>query len=530
MLTRNDPPTRAPQPPVLPPPASRLPLLAAALVSLSLLAAFALTLPFAREPTQDTQALLPAYAAAICVLEIITAALLFALFHVQRLKPLLVLASGYLFAALMVPAWAFTFPGVFEASGIDFGLQATAAIALIRRLGFALLLLAYALAPWREIAGGSTRLAILASAMLVVAVAGLTAGLVLLHHDRLPAFMLDARNVADLWRYAPPLFLALYLATMAVLLARRRSQLDVWVGLVLFSLVIEILLISYVGGAIRLSVGWWTGRLYGLAAASIVLFALLSQTAAVHARLARTLAAERRARQDRLTAMEALSASIAHEINQPLASMVTNADAARRWLSRDEPRLDKAGEALSRIVEDGHRANKVVTAIRTMFVKGAQERTRLDLNALVVEAARTAGAEARFDNIPIETRLDPRLPPITGNAVQMHQVLCNLIENAIDAVRAAGDRQRRVVIATGPGEFDEVHLSVADSGPGIDPAVADRIFEPFVSTKPGGMGMGLMFCRTIVEAHGGRMWVSPNVPRGSVFHFTLPAAMVRHAG
>ncbi len=334
--------------------------------------------------------------------------------------------------------------------------------------------------------------------------------------------MRDDRNVNDVWRYVPMVALALYMLDMGVLAVRRRTPLDIWVCLVLFSLVIELLLISYLGGAIRLSVGWWAGRLYGLAAASIVLLVLLSETTAVYARLARIVAAERRARQNRLTAMEALSASIAHEINQPLASMITNADAALRWLAKDEPRIDKVDDALRRIVVDGHRANKVVAGIRTMFMKGAQERVELDLNALVQDAVRTAAAEARFEGISIETELDQELPPIIGNAVQLHQVLCNLIENGIDAIKAVGDQQRRLIIRTQSQPFGEVQVAVADSGTGIAAEVRDRIFDPFVSTKPGGMGMGLMFCRSITEAHlAGACGHRRNAPRGAVFHFSF---------
>ncbi len=319
--------------------------------------------------------------------------------------------------------------------------------------------------------------------------------------------------------------LTLYGVGLGVLLARRRSPLDIWVCLVLFSLVIELLLISYLGGGIRLSIGWWAGRLYGLVAASIVLLVLLFETTAVYARLSRIVSAERRARQNRLTAMEALSASIAHEINQPLASMITNADAGLRWLGKEEPRIDKVDAALRRIVDDGHRANKVVAGIRTMFMKGTQERVQLDLNELVADAARAPVSEARFEGISIEMAPETNLPPVVGNAVQLYQVLCNLIENGIDAIKTADDRWRRLLIRTARNEAGDVEVAVEDSGTGIANEVGERLFDPFVSTKPGGMGMGLMFCRSVIEAHGGSLWTTPNVPRGAIFHFSLPAAM-----
>ncbi|HSI40193.1 MAG TPA: MASE4 domain-containing protein, partial [Xanthobacteraceae bacterium] len=369
-------------------PAARLSLMAAAGIALCLIGGLAAATPFARLPIDGTEGILPAYAAATLVLEIVTAALLFALYTVQRSRAVLILACGYLFSALMIPAWALTFPGVFASLGIEPSLQTAAAVAAARRLGFPLFVLFYALAPNAARPGGPSAGTMIRAVLGVCAGAGLVLWLIFAHAGDLPVLMRDARNADELWRYVPMAALALYALDIGVLLVRRRTPLDIWVSLVVVSLVIELVLISYLGGAVRLGVGWWAGRLYGLAAASIVLFVLLSEVAGLYARLARTLAAERRARQNRLVAMEALSASIAHEINQPLASMVTNADAALRWLSKDQPRLDKADDALRRIVADGHRANKVVAGIRTMFMKGTQERAELDLNALACEAAR----------------------------------------------------------------------------------------------------------------------------------------------
>lgn len=495
-------------------------------LSVALLAALIATAPYARIATRGTEVIVPAYAAATFVLETITCALLFALYNVQRSPAVLILACGYLFTALTIPLWVLSFPGVFAALGLEFGGQVTATVAAIRRVGFPLFVLGYALAP---VAGSGRRRAggvVLGSILAVCAVAGLALGLVLAWSDALPRFMRDAHNVTDLWRHVPATALVLYGAAMAILLARRRTALDIWVCLVLFSLVIELLLLSYLSAGARLSLGWWAGRLYGLAAASIVLLVLVSETTSVYARLARTTAAERRARANRLTAMEALSASIAHEINQPLASMITNADAGVRWLAKGEPHIDKAAAALRRIVDDGHRASKVVSGIRTMFMKGAQERMPIDLNALVHDALRGVEPEARLERVAIGAHLAADLPPVIGNAVQLRQVLSNLLENAVDAIRAAGDRHGSLIVHTCRQPFDEVRVSIADTGTGIAPDVAERIFDPFVSTKASGMGMGLMFCRSVVEAHGGRLWTTANSPRGAIFHFSLPAAIL----
>jgi signal transduction histidine kinase len=183
----------------------------------------------------------------------------------------------------------------------------------------------------------------------------------------LPQFMSDARNVSALWQYVPATAVFLYLTGFTVLWTRRRSVLDLWLMVALCTLLIEILLLSYLSAGLRLSVGWWAGRLYGFTSASVVLLVLLSETTTLYGRLASSVAAERRAREARLTSMEAMSASIAHEVNQPLASMVTNADAGLRWLGRKSPDLEETRAALKRIVSDGHRTGKVIEGIRTMF-------------------------------------------------------------------------------------------------------------------------------------------------------------------
>ena len=495
-----------------------------AAVAIALLSALLLTIPFAHLKTTGTEVILPAYAAAIFVLEIITSALLYTLYNVQRSSALLILASGYLFAALMVPGWAMTFPDLFASLGIEVSLQTTATIAALRRFSFALFVLGYALAPagnpMSRPAGGR----IIQSVICVFAVAAAIMWLIAKDIVPLPVFMEDAHHVTALWSFVPGTVMAIYLLSIAVLIRRQRSSLDIWVCLVLFSLVIELTLLSYISSGVRFSIGWWAGRIYGLTAAGIVLLVLLAETTTVYAKLARSVAAEQRARQNRLTAMEALSASIAHEINQPLASIVTNADAGLRWLARTEPRIDKVHASLQAVVSDGHRANKIVSGIRAMFMKGAQERVSVDLTGIIRDVARSVAAEAELAGISVEVELDPHTPAVIGNPVQLRQVVWNLVENSLDAIRAGKERQGRLRIKACPIDDGEVEVLIQDSGIGLEPGIEEQIFEPFFSRKPEGMGMGLMFCRAVIEAHGGRLWTSPNVPRGAEFHFSLPGA------
>jgi signal transduction histidine kinase len=506
--------------PLVSAPTRRQVLLAWSLAAL-LVGALLATIPYARQPTTQTEPFVAAYAAAVLVVEMVTSALLFALFSVQRCRGILVLAAGYLFSSLLVVPWALTFPRVFAGYTIDDSMQATAAIAVLRRLGFPLFVIAYAVLR-REPMRGSGHWPILGVVAAVVAAAVLLTWLIVTNHAALPQFMADARNVAHLWSYVPAAAVCLYLCGL-IALARRRLTLDIWLMVVLFTLLIEIALISYLSAGVRLSIGWWAGRFYGLVSASIVLLVLLSEATTMHARLAQSIAAERRARQNRLTAMEALSATIAHEVNQPLASMVTNASAGLRWLEREQPRIEEATAALERIVAEGHRANKIVSSIRTMFVRAAQERIPLDLNLLIADMLKQGGSEARLGRILVTTDLEEKLPPVIGNPVQLQQVVSNLIDNAVDATRSTAG-PRLLHVASRQHEFGEVLVSIADSGSGLAAVDKDGIFEPFFTTKPDGMGMGLMFCRSIIEAHGGRLWASDNLPRGAIFQFTLPAA------
>jgi signal transduction histidine kinase len=293
--------------------------------------------------------------------------------------------------------------------------------------------------------------------------------------------------------------------------------------IVICASLIEIVLLAFLSAG-RFSVGWWAGRLYGLASASVVLLVLLSEITTLYVRLLRSVAAERRAREARLATMEALSASIAHEVSQPLGTLVTNAAAASRWLDRATPDLAQARAALERIVADGDRASSVVESIRTMFRTGSMERAPLNLNELIREVLGHTRAETQLGRVAVRTELDPALPPVTGNRVQLHQVVLNLVINAVDAMGTVVDRPRTLCVSSASPEPGSVLVSVADAGSGLDPAHQDRIFEPFFTTKGHGMGMGLLFCRSIGEAHGGRLWMTPNVPHGTIFQFTLPAS------
>jgi signal transduction histidine kinase len=221
--------------------------------------------------------------------------------------------------------------------------------------------------------------------------------------------------------------------------------------------------------------------------------------------------------------MGAMTASIAHEIKQPLAVAVTNANAALRWLNRPQPSLAEARANLDQIVKAGHQVTEVIDSIRAMFGKESGEMSPVDVRLLVSEVLALAQGEMETHQIVLRDDVGEELPRVMATRVQLQQVILNLVINAIEAMSAVTGRERCLTIASSLDPPGSVTITVADTGTGIDPAHCDRIFDPFFTTKDHGMGLGLAICRSIVEAHGGALWVSSRDPVGTVFHLTLPA-------
>jgi C4-dicarboxylate-specific signal transduction histidine kinase len=229
------------------------------------------------------------------------------------------------------------------------------------------------------------------------------------------------------------------------------------------------------------------------------------------------------ARMTRVMTMGEMAASIAHEINQPLAAVVANGGACLRWLAADPPNLEEAREAVTRIVGEGNRASEVIARVRAFLGRSAPAKTRLDVNEIIGEVLALVHAEVGRHGAAVRTALAAGLPPVLADRVALQQVLLNLIVNGLEAVSVVPSRPREVVISTQGHEPRGVLIAVRDSGIGLDPETAGRIFEAFFTTKPGGLGMGLTISRAIIEAHGGRVWAAANADGGATVRFTLPA-------
>ena len=224
----------------------------------------------------------------------------------------------------------------------------------------------------------------------------------------------------------------------------------------------------------------------------------------------------------RVMTLGELTASIAHEVNQPLAAIVTNGNACLRWLGGASPNLTEARQAVDRIIKDSYRASAVISRVRTLVKKAPARSDLVDLNDVILEVLALAESEARRNHVLLKQQLASDLPFVHGDRVQLQQVILNLIINGLESIAKSNSGSRELSISSTKDEANNVVVAVRDSGTGLDPANLERVFDAFFTTKADGMGMGLAISRTIIESHGGRLWATTNAPKGAVFQFTIP--------
>jgi signal transduction histidine kinase len=473
-------------------------------------------------------ALVPLYGMAMFVSDSITAVLLFTQFSIVRSRALLVISSGYVWTALVVIPWLLSFPGVFAPRGLLGGTSSEITVWLytLWHAGFPMFVIAYALlkdAPpamrLRRFSAGST---ILLCIVVTAAVISAATYLLIASQAHLPSFMIDAVNFSGLWYYTAAIIALLSALAIILLWIQRKSLLDLWLMVVMLVFLTEVLVSSFPVSA-RFSLGWYAGRTCSLLSGSLILFVLLYEITIVYARLIGAVRAQSRERGARLVTGDAVAATIAHEIKQPLAAIMTRAETGLRWLDRPSPELDRAKEQFKEIVADGRRAGAVMEGIRANFKKDAQIRTWLDVNVLIEETLTLVHGDLQQHRILVRAEPQAELPQIMGDRIQLQQVLLNLITNAIEAMSAAKEGLRILVVRSEVSKDGGVAVSVADTGKGIQSQEIDQIFSPLFTTKPDGMGMGLSICRSIVESHEGNLLVFPNSPQGAVFQMILHA-------
>ncbi|RWN59363.1 MASE4 domain-containing protein [Mesorhizobium sp.] len=497
------------------------------------------TWPFAAIRLPEVDAFVPTLAAALFVSDCVTAALLFAQFSILRQWALLVIASGYLFSALIVIAHALTFPGAFTPTGVlGSGLQSAVWLYWFWHAGLPISIIGYALLKDTDRVADArvTRRAI---SLSVVGVFALVIGLFLFvtHFEHLlPILFVDVRPLSLFRRtIGGMVVLALGGIALWLLWPRQRSLLDQWLIVALCALLLEVALASVLSAG-RYNLAWYAGRFYQLVTATVVMVVLLAEMTRLYASLARSNAmlqherkrlqraidAQHRERDARLMTGDAVAATIAHEVKQPLAAMITRSETGLRWLDRAVPELHMARTEFMKIAADGHRAAAVIESIRANFRKDERVRASFDVDNLIEEAISLFEDDLKSHRILVKVERSARPQRVIGDRIQLQQVLLNLITNAIEAMITV-DGPRELAVSSSLSDDGDVLISVADTGMGIAAQDLQRVFDPLFTTKSRGMGMGLSICRSIVQAHDGMLWVSPNAPRGSIFQFVLGA-------
>ena len=483
-------------------------------------------MPFQNIHVGAIPGLIPALDAGMLVCDLITAAILYAQATVYRSRALVVLASGYVLAGLLLIPWALTFPGAFSPNGLlGAKINTTGWIAAFWRLSVPIAIFLYA---WLKRADEASRPVlerfptnILAGVLTSIALAIFVTLLATLGHDLLPPFFTDKSHVIRSTLVTLNLVVIGWTTAAAVMLVRQeKSVLDLWLLVSLAAWLAQSLLNMLLHS--RFSLGAYVFLGLVLVSNLSVMLALITESNRLYARLAVSTAARRREREARLMSMDAVTAAISHEVGQPLTAVSLNAAAGLNWLTQPRPDVKKAIAALRAVGDAGSRTFDIIRSIRATFAKEPGRATEFCLNDLVLETTSLFEREMAASKISLKLSLADGLPPIKADRVQIQRVLVNLLNNAVESLRALPDRSHSLAISSAVANGRDVLIEVNDNGTGIADHDMEHIFDPFFTTKATGTGLGLPLCRTIAEEHGGQLWASSGNPEGATFHLKLP--------
>jgi signal transduction histidine kinase len=477
--------------------------------------------PFGAIQLRRIDGFIPATESVVIITDFLTAVLLFSQSRLIGSRGLLLLASGYLFSALMVLMHLLTFPGAFAPSGLfGAGLSTTAWLFIFWHLGLPVSVIGYAyLIDERRTL---TRSAIYWSVAFVIGLACVLTWIVTVHHDALPALFVDQIHLATLGNRVTSIVFAVSVVALVVLWRRRKSVLDLWLIVSVCASVAELGVTTFVITS-RFSLGFYTQRIFSLAASAIVLSALLAEAMVLYARLANAVSRLQRERASKLLNVQAAVGALIHQMRQPLTGIGTGASAARRFLVQLPPDIDRVQRIQDEIVGAASHANEAIESVRTLFKDADQPQSVINLNELIVECFQTLQLDAH--GITGRIDLDPTLPLIAGHRGQLREAVLNIMQNAVEAMEASDSGERNLMLETKRQDQGEVIISVQDTGPGLEQESTTKIFDAFVTTKDKGMGLGLALSRMIVEFHGGRIIAQSNPGSGARFQIVLPIKM-----
>ncbi len=492
---------------------------------------YILAAPFSGMRLAQIDAFVPVLQTVVCVVDLITALFIFAQYAVQSHRALLALASGYVFTGIFAFTQSLEFPGAYSEAGLlGGGLSGAAWLFVFWHTIFPAAVLLYLLLKATGRPEGQFRrsasFSILATVVTVVAAAGVMSWLATRGHDYLPSLYTDLMNQTPLASYILVPATIMTVCGIGVLLARTRTILDLWLIVTLIASLPDVTQ-SYFLTSPRYTVMWYLARSYTLIASSTVLVVMLMETTMLYARIGAAVQSQRRARIDRLMNMEAATDAMAHELRQPLGAIVAEGEAALMMLEKTPPDLQEAREAMRASIASGHRASDVMTSISGLFKRVSQPKAKLELNELTWQVLRLAQHELIVHGVSVSVFYQEGLPQILADRTQLQQVILNLIRNAIDAMESKHRSGRTLRLATRLEGASSVVLSIQDSGTGINPADQERIFDPFYTTKPHGMGLGLAVCRSILEKHGGSLRLAQTGADGCAFEVVLRAEQAR---
>ena len=488
------------------------------------LAAYAAILPFSNTPLPRIDSFTPTVMAIVFVTDLITAVLLFAQFSTTGSRPLLILASGYLFSSLIAIPYTLTFPGAFAPTDLlRAGPQSAAWLNIWMRFGLAAATVGYALLPSGRRKKGSLEPsrhpAIFWSAAIVVALVCALTAAVTAAHDFIPR-LLDAGHILPLGYYANGMIALMNVFALVILWSRGKSVLDLWLMVAVSALIIETALVALLVPT-RFSVVFYAIRVITLLVSKVVLIVLVSETMRLYARLSIANRNLQRERANRFASAEAAVAAIAHEVKQPLTSMSMRAGAGQQFLDRASPDVGEAKLLFQQIKADAFRANEVFETFLALFRERNEPRGVVDMNELAREAAELLHNELGVHNVTVIKKFASQLPLIPGARGQLRELLLNLMQNAIEAMATTTNRPQIMTVATRL-DSDSVRISVQDTGPGINPQRLPDIFESFVTTKAKGTGLGLGICKMVVDRHSGKLSAASDGGAGARFEITLP--------